>query len=124
MAYTFVTRYKLPHGTSVGIAEPYVIEFNSPSIPDKIEAIASCFGLDIQGLSVTKIGYDVALHIIDMMETVGLPLNLKDLGLNKKDLEPMVDNLLKNYMRFIMTNPRKPSRDELVELYQITLEGY
>ncbi|MDD1766577.1 MAG: iron-containing alcohol dehydrogenase, partial [Candidatus Methanomethyliaceae archaeon] len=124
MAYTFVTRCKLPHGASVGVAEPYVIEFNSPSIPDKVEVIAAGLGLDTQGLSDTEVGYAIALRMIDIMETVGLPLSLKDLGLGKKDLEPMVDSLLKNYQRFIVKNPRKPSRDELLELYQTILEGY
>jgi len=124
IAYTYATRCKLPHGASVGVAEPYVIEFNSPSIPDKAELIAAGLGLDTEGLSLSGVGYAIALRMTDIMETVGLPLSLEDLDLEEKDLEPMVDGLLKNYPRFIVKNPRKPSREELLELYQTMLEGY
>ena len=124
VAYTYATRCKLPHGASVGVAEPYVIEFNSPSIPDKVEVIAAGLGLDTQGLSTSGVGYAIALRMIDMMETVGLPLSLEGLDLGEKDLEPMVSALLKNYPRFIVKNPRKPSREELLKLYQTMLEGY
>jgi alcohol dehydrogenase class IV len=124
MAYTYATRCKLPHGASVGIAEPYLIEFNSPSIPEKVEMIAAGLGIDTEGLSTTAVGYAIALRMIDIMETVGLPLSLEDLGLGEKDLEPMVDDLLANYSRFIAKNPRKPSREELLRLYRTMLEGY
>ncbi|MBM5805917.1 MAG: iron-containing alcohol dehydrogenase [Candidatus Verstraetearchaeota archaeon] len=124
IAYTYATRCKLPHGASVGVAEPYVIEFNSPSIPDKAEVIAAGLGLDTQGLSTSGVGYAIALRMIDIMETVGLPLSLEDLGLEESDLEPMVGSLLKNYLRFIVKNPRKPSREELLKLYRTMLEGY
>lgn len=123
IAYTYATRCSLPHGSSVSLAEPYVAVFNAPAIPRKISAIASAMGIDSSGLSSTETGYEVAARIFDMMDVLALPQTLEELGIDESELEPMVDDLLRNHSRFIAKNPRKPSRDELVELYMDMYEG-
>jgi alcohol dehydrogenase class IV len=123
IAYTYATRCKLPHGASVGVAEPYVVEFNSPAIPDKVEAIAAGLGIDTTGLSTYEIGYHIALRIADLMDTLDLPLSLEELKLEESDIEPMVDDLLTNYSRFLTKNPRKPTKEDLMLLYKIMFDG-
>ncbi|MGQ9759165.1 MAG: iron-containing alcohol dehydrogenase [Candidatus Methanomethylicaceae archaeon] len=123
IAYTFAVKCALPHGVSVAVAEPYVLEFNAPAIQDKLDVIAAAFGIDTEGGTSAEIGGAIALRLTEVMETMNLPLSLEELGIEEKDLEPMVDNLMKNYARFITKNPRKPSKDELVQLYQRMFEG-
>ncbi|MBC7112400.1 MAG: iron-containing alcohol dehydrogenase [Candidatus Methanomethyliales bacterium] len=124
IAYTFAVKCQTPHGVSVAVAEPYVLEFNAPAIPDKLGAIAAAFGMDAVGSTPYEIGEAIAARMIEIMDTLNLPTCLQDLGLDEKELEPMVDDLMKNYSRFIVKNPRKPSREDLVELYQMIFEGY
>lgn len=119
MAYTYayLAEKHLPHGSSVALAEPHVIEFNSPAIPEKTELIAGAFGIDTDGLGTTEVGSEIACRILDMMETTGLPMELGEIGVMPDTIDEMVDDLMKNHGRFVAKNPRKPSRDDLVMLY-------
>ena len=124
IAYTFAMKCNLPHGVSVAVAEPYVLEFNAPAIPDKLDVMAAAFGIDTEGASPAETGNAIAMRLTEIMDTLNLPLGLEELGLDEKDLEPMVDDLINNYSRFLVKNPRKPSREDLVKLYQRMFEGY
>ncbi len=119
MAYTYAYRAEsgLPHGASVALAEPHVIEFNSPAIPEKTELIAGALGIDAEGLSATEVGSEIACRLLDIMETTGLPMELGEIGVSSDLVEEMVDDLLANHGRFIAKNPRKPSREDLAMLY-------
>ncbi|MBC7120362.1 MAG: iron-containing alcohol dehydrogenase [Candidatus Methanosuratus sp.] len=123
IAYTYATRCSMPHGSSVSLAEPYVVAFNAPAIPGKIRMIASAIGVDASGLSPTEVGFEVASKIFDMTETLALPQTLEDLGIDESELESMVEDLLRNHYRFVTKNPRKPSREELLDLYMDMHEG-
>ncbi|MDI9644378.1 MAG: iron-containing alcohol dehydrogenase [Candidatus Verstraetearchaeota archaeon] len=123
IAYTYAVKRSLPHGSSVSIAEPYVAIFNAPAIPGKISRIARAMGVDTYGLSASDIGLEVAFRILDITQTLSLPQTLEDLGIGEHEIEAMVDDLITNHRRFIIKNPRKPSRDELIDLYTDILEG-
>lgn len=124
IAYTFALRCKLPHGASVALAEPYVVEFNAPAIPEKLGVIAAGLGMEADGLSPGEAAEAIASRYLEIMGTLGLPMSLEDVGLSEGDVEPLVDDFLKNYSRFLARNPRKPSREELKALYRTMLEGY
>lgn len=119
MAYTYAYRGEKgqPHGASVSLAEPHVIEFNAPAIPEKIELIAGALGIDTDGLTATESGSEIACRILDIMETTGLPMELGEIGVPTDSVDEMVDDLIANHGRFIAKNPRKPSREDLVGLY-------
>ncbi|MEJ5293407.1 MAG: iron-containing alcohol dehydrogenase [Candidatus Methanosuratincola sp.] len=123
IAYTYATRCSLPHGSSVSLATPYVAIFNAPAIPYKTGVIASAMGIDTSGASAVEAGFEIASRISDIMDTLGLPQTLEELGIDESELESMVDDLLKNHYRFVEKNPRKPSRDELLDLYMDMHEG-
>jgi alcohol dehydrogenase class IV len=124
IAYTYAVRCGLAHGVSVALAEPYVVEFNAPAMPEKLEVIAAGLGVGTEGLSVSDVREAVAMRYIEIMGTLGLPMSLEDLGLGEDDVELLVDDFLKNYSRFITRNPRHPSRQELLALYKTIFEGY
>lgn len=123
IAYTYATKCSLPHGSSVSLAAPYVAVFNAPAIPGKTRIIASEMGIDTSGASPMEAGFEVASRIFDIMDTIALPQTLEELGINESELESMVDDLLTNHYRFVEKNPRKPSRDELLDLYMDMYEG-
>lgn len=123
IAYTYAAKCSMPHGPSVSLAEPYVATFNAPAIPGKISKIAKSMGIDSTGLSTADTGFEVASRICDIMQTLGLPQTLEEIGIGDSEVESMVDDLLKNHYRFVAKNPRKPSRDELIDLYLVMCEG-
>jgi alcohol dehydrogenase class IV len=124
IAYTYAMKCGLPHGASVALAEPYVVEFNAPAIPAKLEIIATGLGVRSEGLSPLEVGEAIALRYLEIMGTLSLPLSLEDVGLVEEDMEPLADDLINNYSRFMARNPRKATRQELIGLYTTMLEGY
>ncbi|RWX72990.1 MAG: hypothetical protein Metus_0964 [Candidatus Methanosuratincola subterraneus] len=123
IAYTYATKCSMPHGSSVSLAAPYVAIFNAPAIPAKTRIIASAMGIDASGASPVEAGFEIASKIFEIMDTLGLPQTLDELGINESELESMVDDLLTNHYRFVEKNPRKPSRDDLLDLYMDMHEG-
>ena len=61
---------------------------------------------------------EVADRITEMLDTARLPQSFDELEVDESEIEPMVEDLLKNQSRFIGKNPRKPSREELIDLYE------
>lgn len=118
IAYTYAVKYKLPHGVSIAIPQPYVIEFNALAISDKLHLIASAFGLDVTGATVQEIGSIISSRLMEIMENLRIPTDLSSIGVKEDEIEFMVEDLLNNYSRFITKNPRKPSREDLINLYQ------
>jgi len=118
IAYTYAVQCSLPHGASVSLAEPYVVEFNTPAIPEKIDLIAAALGIDTSCMPASDVGCEVADRITEMLDIAHLPQTLDELNLDESDIEPMVNDLLKKHARFIAKNPRKPSREELIGLYE------
>ncbi|MDD1776318.1 MAG: iron-containing alcohol dehydrogenase [Candidatus Methanomethylicus sp.] len=122
IAYTYAMSHALPHGTSVALAEPYALEFNTPAIPEKIELIAAAMGIDTSCMSTAEVGYECASRIVELLETTHQPQTLDELNMDECEIEPMVDDLLANQKRFVNKNPRKPSREELIGLYERMFE--
>ena len=118
MAYTYAIEANLPHGVSAALAEPYVVVFNAPAIPEKINLIASAMGVGMDTISANELGHAVADHLLELMCTLELPQSLEDIKLGDADPEPMVNDLVSNYSRFIAKNPRKPSQEDLLRLYE------
>ncbi|RLE50789.1 MAG: alcohol dehydrogenase, partial [Candidatus Methanomethylicota archaeon] len=123
IAYTFSVDYNVPHGVSCGIAEPFVMEYNMPAVLDKLVSIADAFGVDILGLSLKDAAYEAIAAFRDLASSVNIPSCLKDLGVEREKLESMVDQLFTRQSRFIARNPRKPSREDMLSLYEKMWEG-
>ncbi|RLE50675.1 MAG: hypothetical protein DRJ31_00575 [Candidatus Methanomethylicota archaeon] len=123
IAYTFSVDYNVPHGVSCGIAEPYVMEYNMPAVLDKLVSMADAFGVDIFGLSMRDAAYEAIAAFRSLADSLEIPSCLKDLGVEKEKLESMVDSLFTKQSRFIARNPRKPSREEMLSLYERMWEG-
>ncbi len=124
LAYTYALRCSLPHGASVALAEPYSVLFNAPAVPDKIRMMADAFGIEAAAASTPKeIGAEISVRLFEMMDTLRMPQSLRGRGVKEEDIPAMTDALLTKYSRFLLKNPRKPSRDDLTEIYEAMLEG-
>lgn len=123
IAYTFAVRYNVPHGVSCGVAEPYVMDYNSLAAPEKLSSIADSFGVDVSGLGVREAAFEAINAFIDLLKSLGMPTSLKELGVKKDDIRGMVDELFSKQSRFIARNPRKPTKEDMVELYERMWEG-
>jgi alcohol dehydrogenase class IV len=97
MSYILTISHKIPHGTGCGLALPYTLKFNEPFINEILMDFAGVMG----GMSNTQ---DVINAFFTLTESVGLPVNLSDAGIEEEELAGFAQSLVKDYYR--ARNPR------------------
>lgn len=67
--------YNLPHAETHMMVLPHVIAYNEPAMPEIAEKVAHALGSD-----------HAATGIYDLLERIGAPTALKDIGMKREDL--------------------------------------
>ncbi len=119
-AYSFTV--EVPHGVGCAIALPYTMELNSSSCFPKLVAIAEAAGVKEEGESQEKNAYNAVQSVRQLMEKVGIPLSLKQIGIKEEDIEMMAKNMLK-VTRLLAHNPKTLTEDDTIQLFQRMYEG-
>lgn len=108
LAYPIGGKVKSPHGEVTGLLLPHAMRYNSEVAKEKMEQIRKVF----------NVGHGEA-HPADivekMLEDIGLPTRLSQIGIKEEDLEEIAEKSLK-IERLMRNNPRVPDKDSLVEL--------
>jgi len=121
IGYTLSTRYHLPHGTACGLALPYVMEYNAISCPEKLARVAEAMGVDARYLPQMEAALEGAKAVRALMEDVGLPTSLKELGAPKGDLPKLAAEMIEKYPR--PNSPRQLTKESALKLYERIWEG-
>ncbi|KAL3690147.1 hypothetical protein R1sor_016456 [Riccia sorocarpa] len=120
MAHQLGGVYNLPHGVCNAVLLPVVQEYNAKAVPHLFIDIAEAFGhRDIgedEDLAVKRVLEDIR----SLSKDVGIPKNLAELGVKPEDFGLLADNAMKDACGF--TNPRAPTRDEVIELFRLAYE--
>ncbi len=122
MAHQLGGFYDLPHGVCNAILLPHVQAFNARAVPDRFIEIAQALGVDTRGLGATEAA-DAALDAIRALSAkVRIPPNLAAFDIVKpEDFPTLADNAMKDACG--VTNPKQPTRDEVIALYQGAYDG-
>lgn len=96
-------RYNLGHGLVVGLALPYVLEFNSqnPEVSAKLAYLAKRIGRD-----------DFIAAVRDLNRELNIPTSLKELGVNEQDFNENFLALAKNSLKGPTSNNPVPVSEE------------
>jgi len=116
VAYPVAERAPRPHGEVVGLLLPYGMQYNAVVAPDKFARIGELLGEPAQGSREARVQGGIA-RVFRLLETLGLPTKLSQIGISAEQIEPIVDNSL-TIERLNRLNPRAPVRDDLVRLLQ------
>jgi len=105
MAHTLGALYGLPHGLGCGIILPKVMRFNVDHATDKLAMAAEALGVKEPGMS----GRDAALAAADdierLMESVGHPLRLRDVGIPEEGLDMAAFHAIQDATVFFNARP-------------------
>ncbi|PRW39303.1 alcohol dehydrogenase [Chlorella sorokiniana] len=119
MAHQLGGFYDLPHGVCNAVLLPVVQEFNAQAVPhlyiDMAEALGAGSGLPAERAVPAVLG-----AIRQLSADVGIPRNLKELGVKPEDFDVLAANSLKDACGF--TNPRPASHEEIVGLFRQAYE--
>lgn len=121
MAHQLGGYYNLPHGVCNAILLPYVERFNLIGNLDRFKDIAVAMGENVEGLSTHEAALKAIESIRTLSKEVGIPSNLKELGVKPEDFEIMAENAKKDACQ--ATNPRKATKEQVIEIFRQAYEG-
>ncbi len=102
---------EIPHGKGLSSIAPVVTEFNLKGNPKGYALFAELMGYDGEAVSAVR-----ALE--DLIERLGLPTSLKELGVEERSVERLAEDTLRLSRGSLEANPVTPTPEELVALYR------
>ena len=116
MAHQLGGFYNLPHGVCNAILLPHVEEFNLIGNANRFRDIARAMGEKIDGLSTMEAARKAIAAIRQLSSQVGIPENLRSLGVKEEDFEVMAENAMKDVCQ--LTNPRKATKEQVIGIFK------
>ena len=104
------------HGVCNAILLPHVEEFNLIGNANRFRDIAKAMGENIDGLSTMEAARKAIAAIRQLSEQVGIPQNLRSLGVKEEDFEIMAENAMKDVCQ--LTNPRKATKEQVIGIFK------
>ncbi len=113
--------FGIPHGQANAILLPWVMEYNRPACPEKFVRIAEALGCDVQGLPLKEASRLAVTTVREIYADTGLPLTLAELGIPAEALPQLAQDASQSGS--VLFNPRKPTLNEIEQLYHSCLTG-
>ena len=109
------------HGVCNAILLPYVEEFNLIGNLNRFRDMAEAMGENIEGLSTNDAALKCIAFIRNLAKQVGIPANLKVLGVKPENFEIMAEHAMQDAC--MATNPRIATKEQVIEIYRRAYEG-
>jgi len=121
MSHPCGAHYGVPHGVANAINAPHVIRFNAEGgadIADRYRDLNEVFDLETGG-SPADVGEALAAHVSGMVERMGLPTRLSQVGVPEEGIPVLVEGAMGDGLTLM--NPREPTEEDYEELYRKAL---
>jgi alcohol dehydrogenase len=119
MAHSLGAFLGIPHGESNSILIFPVVDFNFNSAPEKYAALGEAMGVRMNGLSPGEKKNALIRSLQNLRKRVDADLALTVVGVKKSDIPELADQAMRDPC--VVTNPRRPTRKEIEELYEQAL---
>lgn len=116
-SYPVEGHFEVAHGLGNSIMMPYVLRYNAPANLGKGKKLAQLLGIDIHGLSEDAVVDRLVERISSLIQEVGLPLKLREVGVNEEDIPMLAEEAFQN-KRLINANPRELTLESIKEIYR------
>ena len=129
MAHALGAKFHIPHGRANGILLPYVMKFNAgceTKLTDTAQRYATmAHVLRIEGSSVRQSSLALIRAVKGLVERIGIPTTIRAAGIAKEEFEAELNTLADLAMadRTLATNPVKPTKEEVIELFRGAYHG-
>lgn len=120
--YAHAHIHHLPHGTSVAVTEPYVLEYNALADVEKHVRIARLLGEDVSGLPKREAALRAVLAFRKLLMDLEMPVSLKEVGVKREQIPEIADRVFKSKAH-VARNPRKITKEDVVKLFERAFEG-
>jgi len=116
-------RHELPHGITVAVTGPAMLEFIEPIVPDKLARIAQLLGEKTEGLTIREAAALAKEALIKLMKDVNLPSGISEFGFEEKDLKELSEGAILQ-QRLLAVSPRPINVQEIIEIYRKSLHNW
>lgn len=123
MAYPLGGMHKIPHGLANAVLLPYVMAYNLVGAPERFAALAEMFGVDTAAMTLREAAQAAVEAVYHLNDDVGIPKNLRELGIPREDI-PEMARIALTVTRPVANNPRKPTLDEVMGIYEEAINGW
>ncbi len=96
------------HGTATALLLPEVLRFNASAQPERFEQMANAMGISTAG-TPRENAHVLVEEMSALLDELGVPRRLKDVGVNESQIPGLVEVALKN----VGPNPRRTSAKDL-----------
>jgi alcohol dehydrogenase class IV len=116
LSYPLGSMFHLPHGLSNALLLSYVMKFNLVASPGRYADVAVALGCkrEKDDLTTAKKGVETIKQII---QQCGLPLRLRDAGVNEEAIPTMAKDAMK-VQRLLKNNPREVTLQDAINIYK------
>lgn len=123
MAYPLGGMFGIPHGLANAVLMPFVVDYNIIGDPLKYARVADVMGYDIADLSLREAAHAAVEAVYNLNSDVAIPTCLADLDIPADKIPEMAEIAL-TVTRPVENNPRKPTLDEVIAIYEIAHKGW
>ena len=110
--------YDLPHGISMAIMLPYVMEYNYVACIDKFIRIAKALGENVEGLSDRDAAYKAVEAVKKLNDDLAIP-TLKEVNVKTEDIPELAERSAVNVS--VDSNPRKVGKDDFKKIFEAAM---
>ena len=121
IAQTFGPALRIHHGLACGITLPYIMEFYLPVVKEKFAILASYMSVDERAETIEEKAVSAIVAIWRLVETLEIPLSLKELGVSHAELEKLAERTVREWPR--PNSPIELTKDRVLEIYKAMYEG-
>ena len=97
------------HGLANAVNLPYGMRFNAPGLETEFKRMALAMNLE------ATTGEAVVNHLFALNQQVGMPVRLRDIGVNEEHIETLTDLALADFCH--PNNPKPVTRNDFKQLY-------
>ncbi len=123
MAYPLGGMFGIPHGLANAVLLPYVMAYNLIGNPGRFAMLAEVMGAKVDGLPEREAAEAGVEFVYRMNQDLGIPASLAELKIPAKKIPEMAKIAL-TVTRPVENNPRKPSLDDVIRVYETAMEGW
>ncbi len=107
-----------PHGGSLAVCIPPIIEWTLPFAQEKIAKVAEMFDPSIAGLPVSEKARKIVPIIKKLYEDLNVKVSYKDYGMTEKDVVTCTDLVFAHFQWDIKGHPKEVTREDVMDIYR------
>jgi len=118
LAYPLDTLKHIPHGRTVAIMAPWVVDFNRVGNEAAYARIARFMGEDVDNMDMEAASQKAVSSLINLMESVGVSPYLIEHGIQPAEVDDLAKEAFRVAQRLLPSNPRDITEDDAVRIYR------